>query len=109
MTTNNLPPHTEDIGLDSLQSEFLSLRIGEEIPRLDIRKIRKVVDETKDNNLSNTDYKYLIESTDGKILTVSTWSLWRKISDLLKKAGKIQVSLELSHPGHDNYLVRLIP
>ena len=33
---------TEIIGINDLQTDFLNLRVGEEIPRLRIKQIRKV-------------------------------------------------------------------
>ena len=108
MTDNNETLNSEILQIDDLRSQFLSLRVGESIPRLEIRQIRKLTNSSRPDNLSSVDYKYIIETSDKKILTVNTWSLWRKISAVLQEAGKIQVTLELKHPGADDYRVRLL-
>lgn len=108
MKERNTATNSKNIDIQDLKTQFLSLRIGEEIPRLEIKQIRKITDPTSDNNLSGVDYKYLIEAADGKILTINTWSFWKKISAILQKAGKIQVTLELKHPDVDDYRVRIV-
>ena len=90
---------TEIMNLDDLQTDFLSLRIGEEIPSLRIKQIRKIINQTKHDNLPGVDYKYIIETEDNKILTVNSWILWKQIASVLREAGKINVTLELKHNG----------
>jgi len=90
---------TEIMNLDDLQTDFLSLRIGEEIPSLRIKQIRKIINQTKQDNLPGVDYKYIIETEDNKILTVNSWILWKQIASVLREAGKINVTLELKHNG----------
>lgn len=98
----------EVLGFEDLQTEFLSLRIGETIPRLQIKRIRKVINSSKQDNFSGVDFKYIIETKDNKVLKVNTWILWKKIAEALRQAGKIEVDLELSHPGQEEYIVRVI-
>lgn len=98
----------EEVGLEDLQSDFLSLRVGEEIPRLEIASIRKLTNKTKQDNLSGVDYKYIIESKDKKVLRVNSWLLWKKIAAVLKEAGQIRVVLELKHPAIEDYRVRVL-
>lgn len=102
------PPTSERIEFENLNSEFLSLRIGESIPKLEISQIRKLTNPGKEDNFKGADYKFLIESTDHKLLKVNSWTLWRKISDCLKKAGKVQVTLTLAHLGINDYRVELV-
>lgn len=99
---------SESVGLGDLQTEFLSLRIGEVIPRLEIKEIRKLSHSSKTDNLPSVDYKYLIEARDGKVLTVSSWTLWKKIAAALKDAGTIEAVLELKHLGREDYSVRVL-
>lgn len=99
---------SEIVNLDDLQSDFLTLRIGEEIPRLNIKQIRKVINKTKQDNLSGVDYKYLIETKNNKILKVNSWVLWNKIASVLKEAGSTEVDLEIKHSGMEDYSVRVI-
>ena len=96
------------IGVEDLQNEFLSLRVGEEIPRLRISQIRKVINETKQDNLAGVDYKYIIETKNKKILKVNSWILWRSIAAALREAGSIDVDLELKHTGFEEYSVKVI-
>lgn len=108
MTDNKQPSVSKEVDINDIQQEFLSLRVGEEIPRLEILEIRKVVNKNAQNNLSGVDYSYLIETADNKLLRVSSWALWRQIAIVLKKAGKVQATLELKHPQIGEYLVRAI-
>jgi hypothetical protein len=103
-------PSTEihELTLDDLQSSFLSLRVGEEIPRLEIKCIRKIINKTKSDNLAGVDYKYIIESRQGKILTVNSWLLWKRIAAALQQAGRIEATLELKHPAVETYSVRVV-
>jgi len=96
------------VDIDSLDSKFLSLRIGESIPRLEIKEIRKVSSRDRADNLSGVDYKYIIETTEKKLLTVNAWALWNKIATALRQAGRTNVVLELKHPATGEYTVRLV-
>ena len=62
MIAQFIPTKSESVGLDDLQSDFLSLRVGEIIPRLEIKTIRKLTNPSKTDNLPGVDYKYLIEN-----------------------------------------------
>jgi len=108
MNDNKEYTGTEIIGINDLQTDFLNLRVGEEIPRLRIRQIRKVTNNNSQNNLSGVDYKYIIETQDNKILTVNSWILWKKIAATLQNVGRIDVDLELKHTGFEEYSVRII-
>ena len=99
---------SEPVDIEDLQTEFLNLRIGEEIPRLEIKEIRKIINKSKQDNLSGVDYKYIIETKDRKILKVNSWILWRKIRAALQKAGRIDADLELKHIGVEEYSIRVI-
>lgn len=99
---------TENVDIADLHTDFLSLRIGEEIPRMEIARIRKIINSTKEDNLSGVDYKYLIDTRDGKILKVNSWILWKNITAALQKAGTINVTLNLVHSGIEQYTVKVI-
>lgn len=101
-------PRSNVLGIEDLNSEFLSLRIGEEIPRLEIECIRKLTNSSRGDNLPGTDYKYLIETRDGKVLTVNSWVLWKKIASVLKDAGTIEATLQLKHLGREDYIIKLL-
>lgn len=106
--TEPIRTNVERIDLDDLTSEFLTLRVGESIPRLEIAEIRKITNPNKPDNLPGVDFKYIIESRDGRILRVNTWALWKQIAAALRQAGTIQTTLELHHPGVEHYSVRLV-
>ncbi len=101
-------PKTNILGFEDLQVDFLSLRIGEEIPRLEIREIRKITNSRKPDNLPGVNYKYVIESTDGKLLTVNSWVLWNRIAAVLREAGTIEATLELKHHGREDYEINIV-
>ena len=100
-------PGSEVISIDNIGSDFLNLRIGEVIPRLEIAEIRKVTGTSKQDNLPGVNYRYLIKSRENKFLTVNSWVLWNQIASVLKEAGQINVALELKHTGHGEYEVSL--
>ncbi len=108
MSNSQTKPHSTPIEIEDLQSDFLSLRVGEVIPRLEIKSIRKIVNSNKQYNLAGVDYKYMIETIDNKILMINSWALWNKISAVLVKAGRTQVSLKLQHSGIDKYDVQVV-
>ena len=108
MTDERIITEEEVLTIEDFQDEFLNLRVGEEIPRLQISRIRKVVNKTKNDNLSGVDYKYIIDTRDKKLLKVNAWVLWRKIVAVLREAGKIEVDLELKHLAVEEYEVRVI-
>lgn len=107
--TNEAPlSNSETIGMEDLVSDFLTLRIGEEISRLEIKRIKKITNNAKQDNLPGVDYKYLIETTNGKILKVNSWILWNTISATLREASKINATLYLRHNDVEDYTIRVI-
>lgn len=99
---------SEILGMEDLVSDFLTLRIGEEISRLEIKRIKKVTNNRKQDNLPGVDYKYLIETTDGKLLKINSWILWKTISATLREAGKINTTLYLRHNDVEDYTIKVI-
>jgi len=108
MSVDRVITQEETLTIEDLQDEFLTLRVGEEIPRLQVLQVRKVTNRLKQNNLAGVDYKYLVETKDKRILTVSSWILWKQIISALRQAGKIEVDLELKHLSVGQYEVRVI-
>jgi hypothetical protein len=108
MARSDPAPKSETIGIEDLNSGFLSLRIGEEIPKLEIKSIRKLTNSGRADSLPGTDYKYLIETRDGKVLTVNSWVLWKKLAGVLKEAGTIEATLQLKHLGREDYSITLL-
>ena len=99
---------SEDIGITDLQRRFLSLRVGEEIPKLEIAKIRKVTGGRIQDHLSGVDYCYVVESKEHRLLKITSWALWRKVAAALRQAGKTQVVLRLNHRGVGEYDVEVV-
>lgn len=108
MAKDERAARAQELSFDDLNSEFLSLRIGEEIPKLEIKSIRKLINSGKADNLPGTDYKYIIESREGKVLTVNSWVLWKTIASVLREAGTIQATLQLQHLGREDYSVKML-
>jgi hypothetical protein len=92
----------------NLNNQYYTLRIGESIPALKVAKLKRIKNKDKSDNLPGADYKYLLESEEGKALMINSWTLWRSVSAALRKAGTIQATLELSHSGIDDYHVRAL-
>ncbi len=99
---------TENIELNDLYPDFYSLRIGEEIERLEIKQIRKVTHSESDNNLAGVNYKYYIESTENRILSVNSWVLWNTIVKALKTADSVKQTLSIKHLAQKQYEVKVI-
>jgi len=108
MTENDIAAHSEIIGLKDLETHFLSLRVGESIPRLRIKAIKRITNPKADDNFTGADHKYLILTKDNKALRVNIWVLWHKITRALRQTGKIEVDLELQHTGEREYSVRVL-
>ena len=99
----------KELSIEDINAGYFTLRIGEEIPCLEIKAIRKITNSEKTDNLAGTNYKYIIESIDGKILVVNSWVLWKNIAAAIKDAGKINVSIRLQHTGFEKYSVNILP
>ncbi len=109
METENHSTSEELTVLDlNLNNQYYTLRLGETISRLKVAKVKRITNKEKTDNLPSADFKYVLESEDGKALFINSWTLWRSLSATLRKAGTIQATLELSHPEVDDYRVRLI-
>jgi len=109
METENNISTIEYLDIEDFKNEFLSLRIGEVIPKLEIKRIKKLNNPFKQDNLPGVDYKYIIESTEGKVLMVNSWILWKEISNVIRQTGRINISLELKHIGREDYSIRILP
>ncbi|MEZ5357201.1 MAG: hypothetical protein R3F48_00130 [Candidatus Zixiibacteriota bacterium] len=109
MTDNHIETKIKNVSIEDIGTGYYTLRIGEQIDCLQIKTIRKVTNSKKTDNLAGVDYKYIIESTEGKILVVNSWVLWKKIAAVLKEAGKISATLRLQHTGFEQYSVHIIP
>lgn len=107
MPKDEIEPESRVIGIGDLGSDFLTLRIGEIIPRLEIAEIRKVSGNSIQDNLAGVSYRYLIKTKQDKFLTVNSWVLWNQIAAVLKEVGRTDVTLKLKHTGHGEYDVSL--
>lgn len=103
-------PFIEELTAHDLSpsSQYYTLRLGETISRLKIAKVKRITNKDKQDNLPGADFKYIIESDEGKALVVSSWALWRAITAAIDETGLIQTTLELSHLGVNDYRVRVI-
>ncbi len=108
MTSDYPLTNSETMAIEDLNSDFLNLRIGEEISKLEIGRIKKITNRTKPDNLPGVDYKYLIETRDGKLLKVNSWILWKTIAKALREAGRIDATLYLRHNDVEDYTIKVI-
>ena len=108
--TSEIPPTSKvnRVSVDDLNSSFISLRIGEKIAKFEVKEIRKITNPSRQDNLSKVNYRYILESTEGKLLTVNSWVLWREISAALRQARTIQAVLELEHIDFEKYEVKVL-
>lgn len=98
----------EPVLLQDLETSYLSLSIGE-FQELTIAKIEKIVGGPDEFNLSGTDYKYEIISTEGKILSINAWSLWNSLRSALREAKRIEgIKVKVEHTGKGQYSVKVI-
>lgn len=100
--------NNHSVSFDDIKNKYYSLRIGETIPALSIKKIRKVSNPDDPYNLAGVDYKYHIIGDDEQILTVNSWVLWNKIAKLIKQEKTIHLTLTLHHSGHKEYDVSIV-
>jgi hypothetical protein len=93
------------------EGKFVNVGIGDSLT-LAIKKIQqiKVTNQESDEYdrcLSGTDYYYKIITQEDKEFTISSWALWAKVRELIKKSGKTDISLSINHVGHGKYEVKI--
>lgn len=106
MTDND--KSTETLDISDLRGDFLSLKVGEEIPRVKVSSVRKITNANALDNLPGVGYKFLIHSQDNKVLRVNSWTLWKQLAAVFRQAGSFEVDLELKHPAFQEYSVKLL-
>jgi len=99
---------TETLDISDLRGDFLSLKVGEDIPRVKISSVRKVTNTNALDNLPGVGYKFLIHTEDNKVLKVNSWTLWKQLAAVFRQAGSFEVELELKHPAFQEYSVKLL-
>ncbi|MEW5859032.1 MAG: hypothetical protein AB1861_16875 [Cyanobacteriota bacterium] len=102
------PKGSEELSIADLASDFLSLKVGEEIPRLKVVSVRKVSNPRAVDNLPGVGYKFLIYTQDNKVLKVNSWTLWKQLSAVFREAGSFELELQLKHTGFQEYSVKLL-
>lgn len=95
----------DNVTLDELSSRFVSLRIGESVTDFQIKTIRRLPGKKRTDNLPGVDFRYVLESTDGKLLTVNSWVLWNEIRKALRSISSLQGILDIAHVSHSDYTV----
>lgn len=95
----------QELGLADLGSNWIKHpKVGEEID-LDIMKVYKdtnIKARTKEGKsfttaLSGVDFKYTIETKDGKKYSPGSWEVWNKIRDIIQKEKKMEVKVKIKH------------
>jgi len=104
----------KDISLNDIEKEskFVNVGIGNKL-ELTIKKIQQVKvtnpdSDEMDRTLSGADYYYKVLTNEDKEFTISSWALWSKVREAIKKAGKTEgITLIIDHVGHGKYKVEL--
>jgi len=98
----------EPVNLKDLETSYITLGI-QEFQELTIQKIDKICDGPAEFNLSGTNYKLEVMTTEGKILSINAWVLWNALRNVLKGKEKIEgVKVRIDHTGKGLYSVTLI-
>jgi len=121
---SNAQDGMEELGLDDMGHNFLrNPKVGEELV-VDISKVFKdnnVNAKTKEGrafktSLSGVDYKYTLETTDGKRYSPSSWEVWGAIRALMLANKTQRIMVKIKHvrdgnkvkDGNKNYEVTLL-
>lgn len=99
---------SETIDMSEFQVNYLSLRVGETIPQLTVKAIKKVTNPKSPNNLPGVDYKYLIVSTEDEVLTVNSWVFWNSLKRVIQEHKALPRILALKHPSERRYEISVI-
>jgi len=100
--------HVENIDMTEFQTNYLTLRIGEEIPQLQVKEIKKLTNPNSSNNLPGVDYKFLIVCVSDCVLTVNSWVFWNTLKRVIKEHGEIPKILSLKHPAEKVYEISVV-
>lgn len=100
--------HAEKIDMSEFKTNYLTLRIGEEIPRLIVKEIKKLTNPNSPNNLPGVDYKFLIVSVDDCVLTVNSWVFWNTLKRVIQSQKEIPQALCLKHPAEKVYEITVV-
>lgn len=100
--------HSEKINLSEIQTRYLTLRIGEEIPQLKVKEIKKLTNPDSSNNLPGVDYKFLIVSDSDEVLTVNSWVSWNALKRVMQEHKKVPKVLSLKHPAENIYIISVV-
>jgi hypothetical protein len=98
----------EELSLSDLNTDFLSLKVGEEIPLVKVVSVRKVTNANALDNLPGVGYKFVIHTQDSKVLKVNSWTLWKQLASVFRQAGSFEVELHIKHPAFQEYSVTLL-
>lgn len=113
----------EELELDDITSQFVkNPKVGESIT-IDIAKVyrdKNTKAKTKEGRafstaLSGVDYRYTLETVDGKKYSPPAWEVWGKIRALMLKEKKKNIKVTIKHvrdgnkakDGKENYEVTL--
>lgn len=94
---------TED---DLKQKEYISLKVGESA-EFTIKQIDKVQVEP-DFALAKSNYRFEILTSEGRVLSVSSWKLWNALRDALKNKEIHGTKVSVVHVGTGLYDVKVI-
>ena len=89
------------------ESKYISIPIGTAVS-FKIAKMEKVTDPDSKYNLSGTDHKFEITTSEDKIFTINSWVLFTEFQLLKIKLGNlIGATIKITHTGTGKYLVEV--
>ena len=98
----------QTLSVEDLKSKnYISMKVGDSAEFV-IDRIEKVP-ASEDFALSKADYRYEITTSEGKVLSVSSWKLWGAIREALKDQEQLEGSkISVIHTGHGEYSVSVV-
>lgn len=106
--SNSPESYSTKIGMSELETTYLSLRIGEEIPHLKVKEIKKITNAQSSNNLPGVDYKFIIVSEDDELLTINSWVFWNALRSVIQTHKNIPNVLSLKHIAEKIYEISVV-
>ena len=99
---------SETIDMTEFETTYLNLRIGEEIPHLKVKEIKKLTNPESPNNLPGVDYKFLVVSQDDEVLSVNSWVFWNALKKVIQAHKQVPKILSLKHPAQSVYEIEVV-
>jgi len=90
-----------------IESTYLTLKQGESC-EFTFQAMRKVTQEDNKYNLSGKDFKYEIDTEEGKILSINAWKAVGAFRELAKTGDLTGKKIKAAHPSRGVYTFELV-